>query len=70
MLGCSGAVTPAVETFMCHAVGWRGEGERSGFPGAHVVVPVRQVKRWHVRARDKLRQSLTKQLINTVKSAR
>lgn len=27
----------AVETFMCHAVGWRGEGERSGFPGAHVL---------------------------------
>lgn len=33
------------------------------------VVPVRQVKQWHVRAGDKLRQSLTKLLINTVKSA-
>lgn len=35
--GCSEAVIPAMETFMCHAVGWRGEGERSGFPGARVL---------------------------------
>lgn len=32
------------------------------------VVPIKQVKQWHVRARDQLGQSLTKLLINTVKS--
>lgn len=70
VLGCSGAVTPQWK--VSRVTPWGGEVKVRGVCFQVLtccVVPVRRVKQWHVRARGKLRQSLTKVLINTVKSA-